>query len=153
MSKLLNATLILLCTLSLGACNPFKVTDPDHPKFDPVAFQLQDYVPMTKFKNVIPKLFKIGDTQEYVELMLVERGGASKKYLENAGFYVYSFRPKYFPDFHYKVSYNIGISYTEDNKLLCFTLNTKSMLGQECRFLPPTYKPLPVQTPTQTKEQ
>ena len=73
----LKALLIFLCSASIGACNPMKVTDPADPGFDPDQFSFQDNFFDREAKiDVFRKLFPPGTPKEFVDRVLVKAGGA-----------------------------------------------------------------------------
>lgn len=72
MKTLLKSILILLCTTSLAACNPFKVTDPNDPKFDPAKFQFSDYPDFETASNVLNEIFPLGTKDTKVNSLLLE---------------------------------------------------------------------------------
>ena len=123
------ATLLLGMTLMMFiASNPFKVTDPGDPKFDPVEFKLEDYNTIQYLRAALPKLFKKGDSQEYVELMLVERGGASKMIRKEGGVrYVYD-HPSIVQSFPKDRWYSIVVVYSENNEIFTLTLNNEPII-------------------------
>lgn len=68
--------LMLLLSLFVVACNPFKVTDPNDPRFDVTKFDLNDYKSHTELAEVMRILFKVGTTKDEVDRVLVEYGQA-----------------------------------------------------------------------------
>lgn len=63
---------------SLTACsNPFKVTDPTDPRFDPDKFSFRDYNGRHETIDAFRKLFPPGTPKGFVDRVLVEAGGAN----------------------------------------------------------------------------
>jgi hypothetical protein len=54
---------------------PYKITDPNDHRFDPMQFKFSDYNVSQNY-NVISKLFASGDARGYVEKILIESAGA-----------------------------------------------------------------------------
>ena len=74
MRLILQTLLILLCGASIGACNPFKVTDPHDPNFDPMKFKFG--FSREKEVEVFKVIFPIGTKKEFVDQVLIEAGNA-----------------------------------------------------------------------------
>lgn len=75
----------LICAFILAllcACNPLKVTDPRDPRFNPNNFSFSDY-DKTEVRSVFMVLFPVGTSQEFIDKVLVEAGGASKNLNSN----------------------------------------------------------------------
>lgn len=53
---------LLMVAVALAACNPFKVTDPQNPKFDAAKFRFEDYK-TSEIKHVLMQIFPIGTPQ------------------------------------------------------------------------------------------
>lgn len=121
--------------------HPWKIKDPDDPRFDPTEFRIQDYNAVQSFRKVLPKLFEKGDEQEYVEVMLVERGGARKLYHGN-NLYTYGFKPKNYNRYFLLPArfYNIGVLYDENNALVCLVLGGERIINNKCRSVDGTLK-------------
>lgn len=105
----------------IGYAMPFKATDPNSPFFSEQLFRLRDYGKgegVVELRDkVLPKLFPVGTSKEYVDLMLVNRGGAEgdNHTTEYEGYYIYRFLPLYLiltPD-----AYNIRVYYDKNNKV------------------------------------
>jgi hypothetical protein len=57
--------------------NPFKVTDPNDPRFDPMEFDFKNYHHKNlTVREVFPVLFPIGTSKDYVDKVLVQAGKA-----------------------------------------------------------------------------
>ena len=67
--------LILFTVLFTTACNPFKVTDPNDPNFDPNKFSFSDYKSYEMY-NTFRVLFPVGTEKSYVDRVLVKAGKA-----------------------------------------------------------------------------
>jgi hypothetical protein len=100
---------------------PFKATDPSSPLFIESLFRLRDYgsdAGAVELRDkVLPKLFPVGTSKEYVDLMLVDRGGAKEDNHTTIfqGAYFYRFSPFYLiptPD-----SFIIRVYYDQNNKV------------------------------------
>lgn len=88
-------TIFAVATLALWVLlfEPFKVTDPDDPRFDPMRFKFSDYRP-EEWHLVLRKVFHPGDPRSRVEDILVKRAGAwPGKY--RTTFLRYSWHPWY----------------------------------------------------------
>ena len=69
--------IVSLCMLATTACSdPFKVTDPSDPKFNPDKFKFEDYPGIPLMTDALKKLFPVGTPKEFVEKILVDVGGA-----------------------------------------------------------------------------
>lgn len=70
--------LVIVCMGALMSfTNPFKVTDPNDPRFDPMEFRFEDYHDENlTVREVFPILFPIGTSKEYVDKVLVQAGNA-----------------------------------------------------------------------------
>lgn len=121
---------------------PWKVIDPADPRFNPVEFRLQDYNVKQRLRWVLPQLFKVGDSQEYVELMLVKRGGATKEYENSIDAYIYSFKPRNWNRYFLvpETYYNIGVSYNSDG-LICLRQNGRNLIN-DCRYINGKLQPI-----------
>lgn len=71
---LAGGTVLLLGWIVLFT--PFKVTNPNDPRFDPMQFKFSDYQSTDVMTNILPKLLKPGSEQSFVEEVLVTSGGA-----------------------------------------------------------------------------
>lgn len=79
MKALIKNWLIMFCgVLVLAACNPFKVTDPHDPHFDPMKFDFYDYRNHKEMAEVLRALFPVGTPLERVDEILVDVGGGSR---------------------------------------------------------------------------
>jgi hypothetical protein len=113
-SKLTVAVLVV-AALALGwlwVFEPFKITDPDDPRFDPMKFSFYNYS-IKEFSYACMKMFRLGDSKEKVEDILVKRGGA-ERYLLDEQFYVYRLQPWY----NNMVSYRVLVIYDANNKII-----------------------------------
>ncbi len=72
---------------------PFKVTDPDDPRFDPLRFKFSDYRP-DEWQFPLRKMFHPGDPRARVEDILMKRAGAWSN-LIMANFVSYNWHPWY----------------------------------------------------------
>lgn len=71
-------TLIIVCVwVLMSFSNPFKVTDPNDPRFDPMRFNFKDYHHENlTVREVFPILFPIGTSKDYVDKVLIQAGSA-----------------------------------------------------------------------------
>lgn len=58
--------------------NPFKVINPDDPRFNPYHFAFEDHLPSNVLENDMPKILKVGMTMKEVDKILMTAGGATK---------------------------------------------------------------------------
>ena len=72
-------------------CNPFKVVDPDDPRFKPERFQFEDYGTERQLAYAISRIITPGTERETVEEILVKSGCASidTTHEEKAVYYSY----------------------------------------------------------------
>ncbi|MFA5989467.1 MAG: hypothetical protein WC803_07670 [Sphingomonas sp.] len=69
------ALFVALVVFSTAACsNPFKITDPSDPKFDPDHFSFDDYRGINKLAEAYAKLFPIGTPKSFVDRVLINAG-------------------------------------------------------------------------------
>ena len=59
----------------LSACNPFKVTDPSDPRFDPTRFNFNDYRSNNELLKALKILLPIGTSKKEAETLLVDIAG------------------------------------------------------------------------------
>ncbi len=122
---------VALC-LSLVACNPFKVTDPNDPRFDPMKFKFSDYTFNNNLYDALDKSLTNGISIEEIDKILVDSGKAEKKFVKTLvnkqNLYTYKYRRWYHPIFSFLAMHpdpgkgvTVGI-YTKDNKLEKFHL-------------------------------
>ncbi|MCB1558099.1 MAG: hypothetical protein KDJ50_04175 [Alphaproteobacteria bacterium] len=146
--------IVSLCMLATTACSdPFKVTDPSDPKFNPDKFKFEDYPGIPLMTDALKKLFPVGTPKEFVEKILVDVGGArleniltaeqiEKKNKSWKGFspelecalikpvrdyYIYGKVPDYI--LPTKRNWAVGVQYDEDNKLSLLQLNGTTING------------------------
>lgn len=132
--KVLSAILTLVLVSYLWYDMPFKATDPASPFFVESLFRLRDYPPGSKVEElrdkVLPELFPVGTAKKYVDLMLIERGGAHiiDQTQYSVGRYVYSYthiRMALTPD-----AYNIRVIYDKDGKVQVVNFAGKTVVGK-----------------------
>ncbi len=131
---LFSGSLVLLLGW-LYLFTPFKVTDPDDPRFDPMLFKFSDYCSIDIKGNVLPKLLKQGSDQSFVEGILVTSGGARRDvYSDNNSLIYYRWRypliewRRYLtPDTHAQ----LAILYDNDGKLLALQIMNASVFNGE----------------------
>lgn len=71
------AILIAVIGIVMSIANPFKVTDPSDPRFNPDKFRFSDYsYDDDSLRDAFRKLFPIGTPKEYVDRVLVDAGNA-----------------------------------------------------------------------------
>ncbi len=79
--RVLAAVLVVVGIGYLWYTMPFKVTDPNDPRFVPELFRMRDYASYEGVRElqtkVFPKLFPIGTPKSYVDKMMIDRGGAT----------------------------------------------------------------------------
>lgn len=63
--------IVMAMVLGLWGCNPFKVTDPSDPRFDPTKFSFEDYKTEEEFQEALIKLFPIGTSRSKVDEILL----------------------------------------------------------------------------------
>lgn len=126
-------TMLAVATLALWVLlfEPFKVTDPNDPRFDPMRFKFSDYKER-ELPTVLKKLFVHGNPREYVEKILVGSARANlMPKTQNFAIYhwqfplFYSYTDSWFlitPDDHYSVA----ATYDEQDMLTGMT-----MMGNE----------------------
>lgn len=157
MKIFINAFLILLFTASIGACNPFKVTDPADPQFNLEKFRFEDYPGIPPMRDALQKLFPVGTPREKVEHILVDVGGATLNTIISAeqiqknnasaqrdfpnharemfmlvrDYHIYTQTPDYwFPTIGIPQRvWNVGVQYDEQNNLLTLQLNGHLLNG------------------------
>lgn len=134
--KILSAFLVILLLSYFWYAPPFKVTDPSNPLFVESWFRLRDYGSAQGVQElrdkVLPKLFPEGTAKEYVDLMMVTRGGAHiiDQSMYDEGAYVYRFKPLYLfltPD-----DFNIHF-YFQDDKVRAIHFAGKMTVGDGYR--------------------
>jgi hypothetical protein len=114
---------------------PFKSTDPASPMFVESLFRLRDYdhvrsFDIDKLKKDLSILFPVGTPKEYVDLMLIDRGGA---YIVDQREYTHGkYRYKYqsislwaTPD-----AWIIDIYYDQNNKVEAIGFGTDFIVGK-----------------------
>jgi hypothetical protein len=124
----------ILFVFYLGYAMPFKATDPNSPLFIESLFRLRDYgrgAGVVELRDkVLPKLFPVGTSKEYVDLMLVDRGGADilDKTHFAVGMYTYTYKPLFLmltPD-----AFNIKIFYNQTYKVNGIHFGGKMIVGK-----------------------
>ncbi|THU41878.1 hypothetical protein FAM09_07195 [Niastella caeni] len=148
--KVLSTILALVFVSYLWYDMPFKATDPASPYFIESLFRMRDYGSASGVgqlrDNVLPKLFPVGTPKDYVDLMLVDRGGAHiidiTQY--NIGGYIYSYKPvqlTFTPD-----DLNIRIYYDKNMKVEAVNFYGRTVVGKG-------YKPKKVSETLKTEGQ
>lgn len=75
----IGLSLIFICFLAgsyIVMANPFKITDPADPRFDPDSFSFSDYASRDELIHVYKTIFPIGTPKPFVDRVLVTAGGA-----------------------------------------------------------------------------
>ena len=114
--KIFTGILILFLLVWFCYSPPIKPTNPSNPLFVESWFRIRDYSG-TALQRTLPKLFPMGTPKAYVDLMLVERGGASAtdQTMFVHGKYAYIYQPIslwFTPD-----AWRIDVYYSPDNKV------------------------------------
>lgn len=76
--KFVNLCLVFAVMLSLTACNPFKVTDPSDPRFDPMKFEFEDYNEPKKIGDTLRRMFPQGTDIKEIEKVFLNIEGVKK---------------------------------------------------------------------------
>ena len=76
MKNLFKILLIVICLATIAVWNPFKITDPNSPLFDPMKFSFRDYG-IKEELDIFRKLFPIGTEKEFIDRVLVDAGNAN----------------------------------------------------------------------------
>lgn len=139
-ARIIGVTLACLIIVSLVSYfilyPPNKVIDPSQPSFSEEKFRLRDYNGAS-LAHALKVLFPKGTPKEYVDLMLVKRGGAGMANQESIerGRFLYGYKP--LRAFLVPYSWRIIVYYNNDGKL------------ESLRFghyiLDKDYKPRPVE--------
>jgi hypothetical protein len=106
--------LVVMGCLVLAACDPFKVTDPNDPNFDPMKFRFSDYNHNEEIE-VFRKIFPVGTKKEFVDQVFVEAGNANM-FQNKDNKNIWHYTPPEFVKGMGKASYKV--IYDEDDKLL-----------------------------------
>lgn len=69
--------LIVVAGTAMCVANPFKVTDPSKPGFNPDRFSFSDYTGNEETIEFFRKLFPVGTPKEFVDRVLMDAGDAS----------------------------------------------------------------------------
>jgi hypothetical protein len=87
MKKFIPVLLLML----LVACNPFKITDPNDPKFDPMKFRFEDYKNDDSLTAALKKVFPVGTEISYVDGILVNSEKANKNTSERGDYHIVNY--------------------------------------------------------------
>jgi hypothetical protein len=138
--KIITSVLVFTLLWYVWFHPPFKSTDPASPMFVESLFRLRDYdhvrsFDIEKLKRDLPILFPVGTPKEYVDLMLVDRGGANvaNQTEYTFGKYSYSYQPISFwftPD-----AWFVTVYYDENNKVAAIAIGNDFIVGDN-------YKPV-----------
>lgn len=126
--KFLSYFLIIVFVFVLFIFKPLKPTNPSNPLFIESWFRIHDYdFNYGGLKHALKKLFPVGTSKEYVDLMLVEHGKLET--VDNTssipGFFGYYYRP-------FRLTYDpwrIDVYYDEKMKLEAILLNRELING------------------------
>lgn len=120
---------LILC-FCVVACNPFKVTDPSDPRFDPMKFRFEDY-DRTGLHRALSKLLPVGTPESKVDSLLLNGANATKvdSSVYHANTYTYSkhITGAWFRELitlHPYAGYAVIVEYDHNNNLTKFTLKT-----------------------------
>lgn len=104
MNKNVLKNLLLVGVLMLAACNPFKVTDPNDPNFDPYQFKFDPYyfqfADHFSCYDALKKSLPVGLPMDEVDKILVDSAGAKKQRIKTAlgnDYYAYIYKRWYHP--------------------------------------------------------
>lgn len=118
MRKMLGIPVLVALVIAtiLVAPNPFKITDPTDPRFDPNRFQFRDYSNREAYQRALAVIFPIGMPREQAEKRMLNAGSALGETLIKGDhrrvFYMY--RP-YMADLH--CCQNFSILYDRNNNV------------------------------------
>lgn len=116
-NKIVTGIILLgCCFIVLVAFNPFKVTDPSDPKFNPDKFSFKDYKGEEVYGS-FRKLFPVGTSKEFVERILVKAGKAN--FFQSDAYpevFLYSAPPRFFINDGGTDTYTV--IYDKNNKFL-----------------------------------
>ena len=120
-----NLMAVLVSCLALVACNPFKVSDPSDPRFDPMQFKFSDYRGTGQLPDVLRTIFPPGTKKEFVDKVLVNSGRAkinqaSGKLAEGYQNYWVYIMPKRWKNI--KAPNAIFITYDKNNNIVAATM-------------------------------
>lgn len=77
-TRIAGGLFLLLAVAAFVIVNPFKVTDPSDPRFDPDKFKFSNYsYDDDSLRDAFQKLFPIGTPKDFVDRVLVDAGGAT----------------------------------------------------------------------------
>lgn len=118
-----------LMMLTTSACsNPFKVTDPSDPKFNPDKFSFNDYKTHEELRDAFRKLFPVGTDREFIERVLVNAGGAKivdtfDFKAEGGGYLHIRYEEPFNPIRSFKQPIFYTVTLSQDNKLMNIMIN------------------------------
>ena len=107
--------LIIVMVLSITACNPLKVTDPNDPRFDPNAFHFSDYGTRDKYRVALPIIFPVGMPRDVAEKRMLDAGATKsvREYRHEENTRVYYMWRGMFPDL--QCCQNFSIAYDKNS--------------------------------------
>jgi hypothetical protein len=118
--------------------NPFKITDPYHPRFKPDNFRFEDYVVSTcAEKEIMAKLFPVGTDKSFVDRVLVNSGGAkASKNNNHKNEYNYYYVPRHWAAFFGDLTWNMSVTYNDDGKVTDIRTNNESVYKffEDCKL-------------------
>lgn len=115
MKTVIQTFLVLIFFVSIGACNPMKVTDPAASGFDPDKFSFSDYQKPGELEDAYKKLFPPGTPKEFVDKVLIKAGGAKSGFSGSERQNIWSYRH---PSNDWKGGPKDRIFFDQTNKLV-----------------------------------
>ena len=127
--------IIMALVLSLGVLwwNPFKVTNPDDPKFDPMKFRFADYQTNDEVYHALEIMLKPGTDMKTVDKILINSAGAKKTKVgppDDRTSFKYHYKRWYHPLLALRAMHpdpgkgaRVYVFYDENNKVEKFKLN------------------------------
>lgn len=103
---------VVLMSLVFAWAEPFKVRDPNDPRFDPLRYKFTDYKYDNHWVDPLRKIFAPGMDRRYVERIIVDSAGARASEIDR-GFISYGRRVPFSPD-----TYGILALYDDAGKLV-----------------------------------
>jgi hypothetical protein len=122
-------TIFAVATLALWVLlfEPFKVTDPDDPRFDPMRFKFSDYK-SDKIPFTLKRIFSPGASKEFVENILVKSANAKiEQHSHYYIMYVWNFPIGYSSTYTWHLItpntlYSVAATYDDKDKLTGMTM-------------------------------
>jgi hypothetical protein len=131
MKRFIIVVMSLMMLTTTACSNPFKVTDPSDPKFNPDKFRFEDYPGIPQMTEALKKLFPVGTPKEFVERVLVKAGGAEAK--DNPEADKSSTRIQYYYEswYQFKGGSAINVSFDSNSTVSQVLLNGNRILKEE----------------------